>query len=647
MSAAAVTTNSTASSLQPQTNGCMTASSSSSSTTSVSSGGGGGLSGDHHHQVTSSLNSPSSLDGGGGGGSAGGGSVTPDGLTANLPTANSTVSLSPVETPTTTAAPSCVTISGIATGTGPGGEDIPNDPGKMFIGGLSWQTTPESIREYFSAFGELAEVMVMKDPATRRSRGFGFITFSDPRSVDEVLKYPVHQLDGKLVEPKVAVPRKTNPKLVMRTRKIFVGGLSSSTSLEDIKSYFEQFSGVKEAMLAYDKVTNRHRGFGFVTFDNEDVVDKICEIHFHEINGKMVESKKALPKEPRLAYYNHFYGTPMGGGHFGGHFSPGAAGHRGGNPSMYGGNPYGGHGGGGGRAGYGSGQGYGGMHHNNFNHHDQYGGSNYTHHEGHHSGGGHHSHIPGLARGQDHQASGENRGHLLQMGHFDNANYENSGGGLGHNSNSSYDNEMKYFGGVGGGKSPLGNSSGQGGPSGYEPHRQSTDYPNTRYIGTSSPGNNRSAFNNYGTGGGRDGPRPGGNMYGERSPSHHNQHNHNNGVLDSGNGLGMLSNGYYRDRDVYSHRDYSATTATPGGVGNRFEAGNNNQGTSGDRLGSSSGAGFNEDDFPELTTSKFNSLRLRDDSPSGAGATSTDGTSPSDHLTRNVFGSAGPNLAGF
>lgn len=48
------------------------------------------------------------------------------------------------------------------------GDDIPNDPGKMFIGGLSWQTTPESIREYFSSFGELAEVMVMKDPATRR-----------------------------------------------------------------------------------------------------------------------------------------------------------------------------------------------------------------------------------------------------------------------------------------------------------------------------------------------------------------------------------------------------------------------------------------------------------------------------------------------
>ena len=74
------------------------------------------------------------------------------------------------------------------------GDDIPNDPGKMFIGGLSWQTTPESIREYFSSFGDLAEVMVMKDPATRRSRGFGFITFSDPTAVEKVMKYPVHQV---------------------------------------------------------------------------------------------------------------------------------------------------------------------------------------------------------------------------------------------------------------------------------------------------------------------------------------------------------------------------------------------------------------------------------------------------------------------
>lgn len=76
--------------------------------------------------------------------------------------------------------------------------------------------------------------------------------------------------------------------MVTRTKKIFVGGLSASTVQADLTSYFTQFGKVEEAMLMFDRQTNRHRGFGFVTFDAEEAVEKVCEIHYHEINNKTV-----------------------------------------------------------------------------------------------------------------------------------------------------------------------------------------------------------------------------------------------------------------------------------------------------------------------------------------------------------------------
>lgn len=89
------------------------------------------------------------------------------------------------------------TLPGSATNTG----NIyipPKDEGKMFIGGLNWETTDESLKTYFSQFGDVLECTVMRDNATGRSRGFGFLTFAASKSVTTVLTKE-HFLDGKIV----------------------------------------------------------------------------------------------------------------------------------------------------------------------------------------------------------------------------------------------------------------------------------------------------------------------------------------------------------------------------------------------------------------------------------------------------------------
>ncbi|XP_033369847.1 heterogeneous nuclear ribonucleoprotein D0 isoform X4 [Parus major] len=153
------------------------------------------------------------------------------------------------------------------------------DEGKMFIGGLSWDTTKKDLKDYFSKFGEVVDCTLKLDPITGRSRGFGFVLFKESESVDKVMDQKEHKLNGKVIDPKRAKAMKTKEPV----KKIFVGGLSPDTPEEKIREYFGGFGEVESIELPMDNKTNKRRGFCFITFKEEEPVKKIMEKKYHNV----------------------------------------------------------------------------------------------------------------------------------------------------------------------------------------------------------------------------------------------------------------------------------------------------------------------------------------------------------------------------
>ncbi|KAJ6217413.1 hypothetical protein RDWZM_008570 [Blomia tropicalis] len=192
-----------------------------------------------------------------------------------------------------------------------GGSPINDENRKLFLGGLSWETDERDLADYFGKFGEVEKVTIKYDSATRRSRGFGFVTFIGPEAVESVLTAGPHYIKNRAVEPK-------RPKGKSALKKIFVGGINGDLSKEEIKTYFEKFGNIENIERPFDRQRNRSRDFCFIIFETEEAADSAIASPKQVIGGKECDIKLAHPQRSSNGAHNGPVGGHMGGGFNGG-----------------------------------------------------------------------------------------------------------------------------------------------------------------------------------------------------------------------------------------------------------------------------------------------------------------------------------------
>lgn len=225
-----------------------------------------------------------------------------------------------------------------------------DDDKKLFVGGLSRQTTDRELKDYFGKFGDIESVTVKVDQFTGQSRGFAFIVFTNPKTIDKLLAAGDHYIQKRKVDPK-RVSKKT------QQGKIFVGGLTPEISDDDIKGYFSQFGAITEFQAPFDKTKNQRKGFCFITFESKDVMLNLLKSPKQYINGKEVDVKK-VRVNPEMGRWG---GNGGGGGRSNANWGQGYGG------SGYGYDGYG-------YSGYGNGYDYGNYSYDSYGSYDSQGG---------------------------------------------------------------------------------------------------------------------------------------------------------------------------------------------------------------------------------------------------------------------------------
>ena len=163
---------------------------------------------------------------------------------------------------------------------------------RLFVGGISFDTSENHLKEYFSYFGDVVSCFIVYNKPTGISKGYGFIVIDGAKSVQKILEHEKHWIRGRLVDVSRTLSNKKGNNIDISSieyRRLFVGGLSPDVSSNLLFNYFSTYGVVLNAFVINDPIYHVSKGFGYVEFGEVDTAEKVIRFKNHMIFGKPVK----------------------------------------------------------------------------------------------------------------------------------------------------------------------------------------------------------------------------------------------------------------------------------------------------------------------------------------------------------------------
>ncbi|KAJ8449714.1 hypothetical protein Cgig2_001370 [Carnegiea gigantea] len=177
---------------------------------------------------------------------------------------------------------------------------------KIFVHGLGWDATAETLRNAFSQYGEIEDCKAVSDKISGKSKGYGFILFKTRAGARRALKQPQKKIGNRMTACQLAavgpVPSSTSsaqatpqqPVSEYTQRKIYVSNVSADLDPQKLTAFFSKYGEIEEGPLGLDKQTGKPKGFCLFVYKSIESAKKALEEPHKHFEGHVLHCQKAI-----------------------------------------------------------------------------------------------------------------------------------------------------------------------------------------------------------------------------------------------------------------------------------------------------------------------------------------------------------------